>query len=371
MTKNDFAELRKEKNDVCISIIVPTHRISPDRRADEPVLKKAVVQAKQLLKQQYSSEIIAPLENKLDELLRSIDFLHNKQGLGLFVSSSIQKVVRFPFEVKEQVVVKESFELRDLLFFNNYNSDYYLLEINEKSARLFKGRIDELEEIEDENFPQKHEELFEYSRPSRGSSYLGNAVVKDFERDKSVMEEIRMKEFLHSVDKLLAKYLNPDSFFVLSGTEKDVAIFKSTSKHLKNIIGIIPGNESYITTHELGSLAWFRIWSYINNKKFEFIKTYEEKVGEGLGVEGIAKVWEAAKAGRGLKLLVEKDYVMPAFIEDADNSLHLNKPATKNTEIPDAVENIIETVLNKDGDVLMMENDFLAGHQRIALITRY
>lgn len=371
MTKNEFAELRKEKSDACISVIVPTHRLSPERRADELILKRAVTSAKELLEEKYAGEITATLKSKLDELFSRVDFLHNKEGLGLFVSSSIQKIVKFPFAVKEKVVIKESFELRDLLFLNNCSSDYYLLEINEKSARLFKGSIDELEEIKDENFPQKHSEVFEYSKPARGSSYVGNAFVKEFEKDKSVMEEIRMQEFLRAVDKLLGKYLSPGSFLLLSGTEKNIALFKSVSKHTKSIIGIIPGNESHITTHELGSLAWLKMSDYINNQKFNLVKTYEEKAGEGLGVEGIEEVWKAAKEGRGLILLVEKDYLAPGFIRSEDNSLHLKKPKLKSTTVPDVVEDIIETIMNKDGEVMIMENNLLIKHEQIALITRY
>src|SRR5689334_12480494 len=105
MTKNDFAELRNVQNEVCISVIVPMHRLSPDRRVDEMELQRAVAKAKYLVEGKYTTEITTLLKQKLDELVSSIDFLHNKDGIGLYVCPSVTKVVKFPFAVKEKVVV--------------------------------------------------------------------------------------------------------------------------------------------------------------------------------------------------------------------------------------------------------------------------
>lgn len=371
MSNTDLSELLKIKGEPCISLIIPTHRLSPERRVDEPVLKKAIARAKELLKGSYSNEIAATLSARLDELLHSIDFMHSQEGLGLFVSHSIKEVVRFPFPVKEKIIVKESFELRELICLDNYASEYFLLELNEKSARLFKGSIEELHEIKDGNFPLKHENLYEYAKPTRGSSYVGNSFVKAFEKDKSIMEEIRMKEFLGEVDERLKKYLSQNAFLFVTGTEKNIALFKSISEHEKNIIDMISGNASYTDLHQLGMLTWLKMWAHVNNETLELIPTYEEKKGEGLGVEGIKDVWQAATAGRGLKLLVEKDFSAEGFVKEDTNSLHFEIPAPGHTVKHDVIDDIIKTVLDKGGDVAFFETGYLTRHQRIALITRY
>jgi hypothetical protein len=307
----------------------------------------------------------------LDELVKTIDYAHNKKGIGLFVSQNIKKLITFPFEVKEKVIIRHSFEIRDLLYFNHYSRNYFLLALTEKSAKLFSGTTDQISEVKDENFPRDYEELYEYAKPARGSSYVGNAYLQDFEKDKSVMEAIRMKNFFEESDECLKKYLLPNTPLLLAGTEKDVSLFRNTTAHKKNIIDTLSGNFSYVNEAELGLMAWLKVWAFIDKEKTELISLYGERKGAGLGVEGINEVWTAAKAGRGLKLLVEKDFYLTGFVTSEDNKLHIKLPKRKHSTIPDIIDDIIETVLNKNGDVIVVENEALRDHQRIALITRY
>ena len=50
---NQLLSLQKSKGSVCISIILPTHRLSPDRRVDNLKLKNSITAAKQLLQYKY------------------------------------------------------------------------------------------------------------------------------------------------------------------------------------------------------------------------------------------------------------------------------------------------------------------------------
>ena len=132
--------LRNEKGNICVSVIVPTHRTSPDRRTDQLNTKKAIEKAERLMNTKYPADIVSSFTNRLHELFLQIDFAHNEDGLGLFVSSNIQLQVSFPFPVKEKIVVGDSFEIRDVLYKENFSDPYYVLLLTEQGARLFYGR---------------------------------------------------------------------------------------------------------------------------------------------------------------------------------------------------------------------------------------
>ncbi|MFN3332806.1 MAG: hypothetical protein ACK47M_09880 [Caldilinea sp.] len=78
-----------------------------------------------------------------------------------------------------------------------------------------------------------------------------------------------------------------------------------------------------------------------------------------------------AHEGRGRLLLVEEDFHYPATVDES--GMILSPAADPETPgiIDDAVDEIIETVLAKQGKVVFVENGQLAAHQRIALILRY
>ena len=82
------------------------------------------------------------------------------------------------------------------------------------------------------------------------------------------------------------------------------------------------------------------------------------------------EVWEAAQEGKGFKLLVEKDYSRMAFITQ-ESKLYKHHPGEKNIKYPDVINEIITTVLEKNGKVFVVEKDTLTDHKRLALINRY
>ena len=130
--------MQKEKGKICVSIIVPTHRLSPERRVDKLEVERALDNARQFLQFKYAEPNIKPLLQALDELYQDIDFTHNSDGLGLYVSPNIKFSVQFPFPVEEKVMVGDNFELRDLLYKVNYANPYFVLLLTEKRYGFLK-----------------------------------------------------------------------------------------------------------------------------------------------------------------------------------------------------------------------------------------
>jgi len=354
-----------ERGKPCISIIVPTHRTGQDRQSDHLEIQRAITAANESLLYKPGN-----LSSALNSLFRDIDFNKNKEGVGIFVSQGIKKIINFPFPVTKSIAVQECFHLHDLIYMENYETVYYLLEISKKEIHLFKGMMDQLEEIKDQNFPKEITDNYEYNKPSRSNSGSGSAHVKEVERDKSILNQVRIKRIFRAIDKSLAKYIiRKDIPLLLCGPTKDVSIYKSVTGHPENIITSIGDNYKNTSIHDLEALAWLHIRSFIDKEKLKLVSEFKEKLGEGLGVFGIEKIWTATNEGRGKILLVEKDYAKKAFIAK-DNRLFFGHPGEE-TRHCDIVDEIINTVLEKNGKVIIVEKDILKDYEAMALITRY
>ncbi len=363
----DINNMLKEKGETCISIIIPTHRFTPERQGDQVEVEQSVFSAKQAVQNKSIK-----LSNVIDELVQKIDYNHNKEGIGLFVSPSIKKLVKFPFPVTKRVMINKIFYLQDLLYIDNYEEiDYYLLDLSKKEIHLFHGVMDNLEEIKENNLPRKIVEEYEYNKPSQSTSYAGYAHEKGFEKDKSILRQIRLQKVFQEVDKSLSKYLvTKDIPLILCGPKNDIALYKSVSGYMDNVAVTMNDNFQKSGAHDLEVLAWQKMRPFIDKQKLKLVTEFKEKIGEKLGVYGIEEVWNAAKEGRGFKLLVENNYTRQAFV-NKDNKLYLHPPKEMHTEIPDVINEIISMVLQKNGNVVIVEKNTLKDFERIALINRY
>lgn len=368
----ELLAMLKEKGQICVSIIIPGYNVLPERQTEHIELKKAVNKAKEHLTNYYKKEQAAPLISGIDELAGQVKFTQASNGIGLFVSPGLKHLVHFSFPVAEKVIVGDSFEVRDLLYERNYAAPYYFLLLTERDAKLYEGRLGKLTEVHDKNFPKEYHDSYLYSSAGPGASYIGSPVTRAVEKDKSILAEIRHEQFFRAVDEALHNYPLSEKPLIVAAVTKELSAFKKVSHHKDSVAGLIDGNFTYNSLPDMEKVVWGKMKGIIDEKKNDLIKDYQEKIGAGLGVEGLEEVWQAAAEGRGLKLLLEKDFKKPGFIEDGDRHLlHLMPPGTPHKTLPDAVDDLIEMVLDKNGDIFLVDNDALKNHQHIALIARY
>lgn len=367
----DLLTLQKAKGNICISIIVPTHRTSPDRRVDKSEVENAIDKAKQLLQFKYPEKDVKSLLQSLDDKLNEIDFMHNTEGIGIYISPGVKLLVHFPFPVTEKIMVDDNFEIRDLLYKINYDQPYYVLLLTENKARLFDGSWNDLSEIEEDHWPMKYEDEYIYSKPARSTSFAGHSHVKSFEKDKRESEKIRLRSFYLELDKRLDTYLGKDTSLIVLAPEREGSLFENVSKHKKNIIQKIHGSYNYENLKSISDIVWTAMHEHLQNERKELLNEFKETMGEHRSISGIQDIWEAAKEGKAFKLLVEKDYRCPGFVTTNDYNLYLRPPKVIHKILPDAVDELIETVLQKNGKVYFTDNELLKDYGHIALITRY
>jgi hypothetical protein len=86
---------------------------------------------------------------------------------------------------------------------------------------------------------------------------------------------------------------------------------------------------------------------------------------------GIGEVWRLAQEGRAATILIEQDFHYPARVDPSGLHLTAVEDPREVDVFDDAVDELIQIVLAKDGRVAFVDNGTLQAHQRAAAILRH
>ncbi len=357
ITRRDLKQLQSLNSVPALSILLPTHRTSPDNKQDPIRVKNLVDEAKERLKEEFSSRELEPLFNKLDTLVSEIDYPHTLDGLALYVSHDFAQCYYLPFTVPARVVIDKTFATRDLVYGLHRAQRYWVFLLSQASTRLLAGTGETLEEVQDENFP------LSMTGP-------GATETIPFDADSSYLDD-RYRRFFQQVDRTFANYAEDESLpLIVGGVVRQVSFFQEVSQYNTAIAGTLGGNFDKTTITELVPQVWPIVQSVRESQKSDALKALDAAMGTQSVVSTIGEVWRLAQEGRGKLLLVEKNYHVPAVLTE-NGGLELVEQSGGTEVMDDAVDEVIEAVLAKGGEVAIVDDGSLSVHQRIALILRY
>ncbi|HEY8513824.1 MAG TPA: hypothetical protein VIL31_17835 [Cyclobacteriaceae bacterium] len=348
----------------CLSVIVPQYRLAPERLQNPEILRKALRKAKTLAKERGLSD---ELVKQLDQLTDRLAMDYSRDGVGIYISPEVSGVVSFPFPVQERVVVNDSFVTRDLYYLQQLTEPYFVAAVGKKQIRLYSARGDVLTEVTDGDFPMTFEDEYEYARPAPAFGHSRQEMAEE----KSTMVKVRTQSFFREAINSIARIMGSTSLpLVVAGTVESIADFRQQDTSAL-IRGEIVGSFDEYNFQELRSRAFESFLAYRQKALEEKIAALQERDVPARVAKGVQEVWIAAHEGRGLSLLVEKDYECTGFVVDGHPQLYLNEPDEKHKTVPAVVDEIIETVIRKGGTALFTDNDALTSMGRIALQLRY
>jgi len=361
MNRHEIQLLQQISGSPALTITLPTHRTSPENRQDPIRVKNLVEQASTRLLEEFGKREIGPLLDRLEKLVGEIDYRYTLDGLALFVNHDIASAVQLPFPLKECVNVGETFLTRDLVFAMNRTPRYWTLVLSEKPTRLYEGTRDDLVEMQDGGFPLIHE------GPGGEESLPGGFGIK-----KSAYRDEYHRKFFRQVDDALKPFLANDPLpLVVVGVDRFLSFFNEVTDHKDSILTTLQGSHDKTSPHELAKLVWPLAKTALDEKRKLVLSELERAIGERKFASTVGEVWRLANEGRGYLLLVEEDFHFPARVDETGRLLTPADDAAAPDGMGDAVDEIIETVLRKQGRVVFVENGQLEAHQRIALILRY
>lgn len=356
INRQELKQLQSLTKIPALSILLPTHRTSPDNKQDPILVKNLVSEAKERLAEEFSNRQLAPLLNNLDQLVSEIDYPHALDGLALYVSHDFAKLYNLPFSVPARVIIDQTFATRDLVYGMHRSLRYWVLLLSQSSTRLLAGTAETLEEVQDK-FPM------EMTGP-------GGTAPLPYHADSSYLDD-RHRRFFQQVDSALMYYDDQEFLpLVVGGVDRQVSFFQEVSQYPQAVTGTLSGNFDKATLPELAPQVWSAIQPLREAQRANALQELDEAVSSQRVVSTIGEVWRLANEGRGKMLLVEKNYHVPAIVTE-DHHLKLVDDPGGTDVMDDAVDEIIEVVLAKGGKVVLVDDGALSLHQKIALILRY
>lgn len=178
--------------------------------------------------------------------------------------------------------------------------------------------------------------------------------------------------FFRQVDAALKPFVAGDPLpLAVVGVDRFLAFFNEITNHKTSIAATLTGSHDGTSAHELGKLVWPLVKADLAEKRRQNLLKLDKAIGERKFVSTIGEVWRLASEGRGSLLLVEEDFHFPGRVDETRMHLTLADDPAAPDVLDDAVDEIVEMVLDKQGQVAFVDTGQLEVHQRIALVLRY
>ena len=198
----------------------------------------------------------------------------------------------------------------------------------------------------------------------------GATAPLPYDADSSYRDD-RHRRFFQQVDSAFTRYAQHDALpLIVGGVDRQVSFFQEVSLHTQAIAGILRGSFDRATIPEITPEVWSIVQSVREKQRADALQLLDDAMGAQNVVSTIGEVWRLAQEGRGNLLLVEKNYHVPAILTE-NGGLKLVDQSGGTDVMDDAVDEVIEVVLAKGGNVVIMDDEALSVHQRIALILRW
>ena len=344
----------------CVSIIMPFEPKMSLRSELEYKLKLVLSKLESELLASYTEERSLAVLRRLRLLIKDLDFSTYKKSIAIFVSPIMEKIFYLDIPVEEKIIVDDSFEIRDLVYSKKEIHKYLVLVLSSKRTRIFLGNTHTFARIVS-NVPD-HVAAYRNDVPER----VGNFS------DPSERKEIMLEKFLRHTDDGLSILLRayPLPLFVM-GTDRVIGHFKKITHNATRILGYVHGNYEDASEEELKKVLEPQIADWKKIKERDLLHQLEAAAGSKKLVAGIENVWREAMHKRGRLLVVEKNYIFPAHHGSDEDVIYSEDHDTTNFYIKDAVDDVIEKILENGGDVEFVDADVLKDYERIALILFY
>jgi len=334
-----------------VTILLSTHRTHPDNKQDPINLKKLVAEAETRLYEAFDKRDVWPVLDKIKAAETDINHDYNLDSLTIFANTDGVQVIKLPIPATDRVVISDRFEVRPLLKALQQQEHYYILTIARQKIRLLEAYNDTLvREIHNDDFPFSNE-------------YYTKDPMK-LQQD-SIVDDL-LKEYFNVADKQFKKYYHENPLpVVLLGDTKSIAYYQEQMDIKNIVIATAAGSYDDTSSHEILKVTFPLVQQYIADKQMAALDAIGQAQSKQRLLVDLGDIYRAAEAGAADTLYLEKTYFYHGTIEDGTVATS-DQPGAADVSLI-----IIDSVLQKGGKVIFMDENTLNDYQGIVLVTRF
>lgn len=267
---DDLRALAEHRQWPCISMYLPTHRMGKDTRENPIRMRNAVGGARERLTQAgYPKDEAAELLAPASDLITSRDFwLHQSEGLAVFVAPDLFQYFRLPLKFRDDVTVADHFSVKPLIPLFSQDGRFYILALSQKQIRFFEATrlaihertvpemlkgIDDLRQfVEVEEHLQGHTMALTPGRANTNIIFHGQGSIGDKAQYK---EDVI--QYVKAVSEKLERYLGAETApLVLAGVGYEQAFYRQVNGYHNLLTEGIAGNPDGLDEKQLHEAAW-------------------------------------------------------------------------------------------------------------------
>lgn len=364
-TAVDFADLARQRNDISVSIFLPTTPISLETEADRILLKNLGKEAlNQLETASADQRRVGALAEEIDDLIDDDAFWRfQARGLAIYVTPDNVRTFRVPNALEPMVAVSDRFHLKPLLRATTFCNVGYVLALADGGVRLIEVSAD---------LPASTVKVD--GMPKDAASSVGKASIATRSYSGRLVgsegKKVRLRQYARQVDGALRGLLaGSDTPLILASVESLGAIYRSVNTYPHLAPTGIEGNPERQTDAELATAARPVLDGLYRDQIAQWTALFHQRSNEGRATTDIAQAARAATFGAVQSLLVDMDQMVHGTLDDTDGAVTFAEAASAQTY--GVVDEIARRVLLSGGQVLSVRQADIPEGKPLAAILRY
>lgn len=351
-------ELKDIISESCVTIILNTHRTSPDNKKDSLTLKNLIKEAEDRLFADENKRDAKQLVQRLLDVESKIDHNYNLESLILFVNEDVAEYTRLPIAVEDRVIIDHTFATRDLVRALHFETNYYVLVLSQQKVRLIEAFNDKVVEEIGKPFPINNKQFY-----STNKAELSNA-----NRQTNLVAE-----FFNRVDKEVNLIRKENPLPVLICTEEGNyhEYLKIADQKQSIFETYLNKNRLDEKAHHIITEAWKIVKEYTIEKNNARRSELQKAVSQNKFLSDTNEIWQAIKQGRIQTIFIEQGNFQPAVWENEQIQYVSDNLRDRKEVVDDIYDELIELNMNYGGDVVFLPKGKLSDFNGFGAITRY
>jgi len=311
---DDLRLLMGREEKWCVSIFMPSHRVTTRVQEDQIRFKNLVREAEAKLNQlgpEGENLSMGPAYKLLEE---QPFWQHQSEGLAAFIARDFFQPYRLPIRFDELVMVTNRFHTKPILPLLTGGGKFYLLALSQNEVRLFLCTKYSVSEVGLEGVPRSLEEALKYDeleKPTQFAPHTPGGLGKPgamFHGHGVGVEDAknRILRFFQEVDKGLERTLAQESApMVVAAVDYLVPIFKEASTYPRVLEQNISGNPQGMSPEELHRKAIDIVAPHLDQEVQDCRAKFGHLSNTAKTASDVKEVVKAAYHGRVEALFVE------------------------------------------------------------------